>query len=69
MAERTETFRIRGVDDEHERLDVADTLGHLDGVLAADVEADGSAEVRYDDDVLAAADLHHRVEKMGYATA
>lgn len=69
MAERTETFTIRGVDDEHERLNIADTLGHLDGVLNADVDDDGAASVRYDDDVLAAADLRHRVEKMGYETA
>lgn len=69
MAESEETFTIRGVDDEHERQDVRDTLNDLDGVMDADIDDDGEASVRYDEDILGGGEVVHRVEKMGYETS
>lgn len=66
MAESRETFTIRGVDNEHEKQDVRDTLNDLDGVMDADVDDDGEASVRYDEDVLGGGEVVHRVQKMGY---
>lgn len=68
MAESRETFTIRGVDDEHEKQDVRDTLNDLDGVMDADLDDDGEASVRYDEDVLGGGEVVHRVQKMGYET-
>lgn len=68
MAESRETFTIRGVDDDHERENIKDTLNDLDGVMEADIADDGEATVRYDEDVIGGEQVEHRVRKMGYET-
>ena len=68
MAESRETFTISGVDDDHERENIKDTLNHLDGVMDADVDDAGEASVRYDEDIIGGGEVVHRVEKMGYET-
>ena len=68
MAESRETFTIRGIDDDHEREDIKDTLNHLDGVMETDVDDAGEASVRYDEDIIGGEEVEHRVQKMGYET-
>ena len=68
MAESRANFRIRGVDDSHEKEDIKDTLNHLDGVMEANIEDDGQASVRYDEDIIGGEQVEHRVRKMGYET-
>ena len=72
MAESEETFTIRGVDDDHEREDIKDTLNHLEGVMEANIDDAGEASVRYDEDayedIIGGQQVQHRVRKMGYET-
>jgi copper chaperone CopZ len=68
MAESRVNFTIRGVDDTHERENIKDTLNQLDGVMNADIDDDGEASVRYDEDILGGEQVEHRVRKMGYET-
>lgn len=68
MAESRETFTIRGIEDDHEKEDIKDTLNHLNGVMETDVDDSGEASVRYDEDIIGGEEVEHRVQKMGYDT-
>lgn len=66
MAENNATFTVQGVESEDDVREIRDELADIDGVMGAEIEQNGDAEVKYDYDVLSEERIKITVREMGY---
>lgn len=67
MAQSTAVFTIRGVDSKDDFQAIDEELRELDGVLGVDIDyANGDAEIKYDEDILAEERVKITVRELGY---
>jgi copper chaperone CopZ len=66
MAENNATFTVQGVESEDDVREIEEGLADVDGVMGAEIDRSGDAEVKYDYDLLSEERIKITVREMGY---
>jgi copper chaperone CopZ len=66
IAENNVTFTVQGVESEDDVREIEEGLADVDGVMGAEIDRSGDAEVKYDYDLLSEERIKITVREMGY---
>jgi copper chaperone CopZ len=66
IAENNVTFTVQGVESEDDVREIEEGLADVDGVMGAEIDRSGEAEVKYDYDLLSEDRIKITVREMGY---